>query len=92
MEAHTLIDFGVSICFIDKKLVRQYKLVLMEKNTPMPVKVINGWSLSSRPITHEMKALDITIDFHTNKVIFNVISSLKKFVIIKLSWFALHNP
>jgi hypothetical protein len=64
----------------------------MEKNTPMLVKVIDGWSLSSRPITHEMKALDITIDFHTNKVIFNVISSPKKFVIIKLSWFALHNP
>jgi len=27
---------------MDKDLVQQYKLVLVEKNTPMPVEVIDG--------------------------------------------------
>jgi hypothetical protein len=58
----------------------------------MSIKVIDNWNLSSKPITHETKALDVTIGSHTNKVVFNVISSPKNLVIIGLSWLALHNP
>ncbi len=64
----------------------------MEKNTPMPIEVIDDQSLSLGPITHEIEALDVTIGFHTSKVVFSVISSLKNIVIIGLSWLALHNP
>ncbi len=56
----------------------------MEKNTPMPVEVIDGQNLSSRPIKHETKPLDVTIDSHINKVVFNVISSPRNHVIIEL--------
>jgi hypothetical protein len=77
---------------MDKELVWQYKLVLMEKNTLMLVEVIDGWSFSSRPITHETKPLDVTIGSHTIKVIFNVISSPRNHVIIGLFWLVLHNP
>jgi hypothetical protein len=45
----------------------------MEKNTLMPLGVIDGQSLSSGPITHESKSLDVTIGSHTIKVVFNVI-------------------
>jgi hypothetical protein len=38
------------------------------------------------------KALDVAIGSHTNKVIFNVISSPKNLVIIGLFWLALCNP
>jgi hypothetical protein len=62
----------------------------VKKNTPMPVEVIDGQSLSSRPITHETKPLDVTIGSHTNKIVFNVISSLGNLVIIGLSWLVLH--
>jgi hypothetical protein len=31
MEAQTLVDFSASTCFIYKELMRQYKLVLVEK-------------------------------------------------------------
>jgi len=40
----------------------------MEKNTPMPVEVIDGQNLSSRPVAHETKPLDVTIGSHTSKV------------------------
>jgi hypothetical protein len=51
----------------------------------MPVEVIDGQSPSSRPITHETKALGVTIVCHTSKVVFNVISFSKNLVIIGLS-------
>jgi len=41
---------------------------------------------------HETTTLDVTIGFHTNKVVFNVISSPRNHVIIELFWLALHNP
>jgi hypothetical protein len=60
----------------------------VEKDTLVLVKVIDNWILSLKPITHETKALDVTISFHTNKVI----SSPKNPIIIGLYWLALHNP
>jgi hypothetical protein len=57
----------------------------MEKNTPIPVEAIDGWSLSLRPIIHETKPLDVTIGSHTNKFVYNIISFLKNHVIIRLS-------
>jgi hypothetical protein len=58
----------------------------VEKNTPMLIEVIDGRSFSSKLMTHKTKALDVTIGFHTNKVVFNVISFPRNFVIIGLSW------
>jgi hypothetical protein len=75
MEAQALFYFGASTCFMDKELMWQYKLVLMEKNTLVSVEVIDGWSFSLGPITHETKLLNVTMGSHTNKVVFNVISS-----------------
>jgi hypothetical protein len=84
MEAQALIDSGTSTCFIDRELVQQYKLLLMEKNALMSIEVINGWSFSSRPITHVTNALDLTIGSHTSNVVFNVISFPRNHVIIRL--------
>jgi hypothetical protein len=49
------------------------------------VEVIDGQSLSSGLVTHETKSLDVTIGSHTNKVVFDVISSPKNYFIIGLS-------
>jgi hypothetical protein len=65
--------------------------VLVEKATPMAIKMIDGWNLSSRPVTHDTKALTITIGSLNSKVVFNVISSLTNPIIIGLSWLILHN-
>jgi hypothetical protein len=64
----------------------------VEKNTPMLVEVIDGQSLSLRLVTHETKLLDVTISSYTNKVVFNVIPSLKNPIIIGLFWLVLYNP
>jgi hypothetical protein len=77
---------------MDKELVQQYKLVLVEKNTPMVIEVIDGWNLSSKLVAHETKPLDVTINSHISKVVFNVISSPKNHVIIGLFWLVLLYP
>jgi hypothetical protein len=52
----------------------------------------SGRSNSSKFITHETKVLTVTIGSHSNKVVFNVISSPTNPIIIGLSWLILHNP
>jgi hypothetical protein len=84
MEAWTFLDYGASTCFINKELVWQYKLALVEKSIPVSIDIIDGWNLSLKPLTHETKALDVTIGSHTNKVVFNVISSPRNPIIIGL--------
>ncbi len=91
MEAQTLFYFSTSTCFMDKELMRQYKMALMEKNTLVSIEVINGQKFSSGLVIHETKPLDVTIGSHLNKVVFNVISFPRNLVIIGLSWFILHN-
>jgi len=40
MKIETLFDFGASMCFIDKELVYQHKMILVKKNTPVAMEVI----------------------------------------------------
>jgi len=65
-------------CCFNKELAWQHKLALVKKHTPIPIDIINGWSFSLRLVTHETKALQVTIGSPINKVVFNVISSSKK--------------
>jgi hypothetical protein len=42
MEAQTFFDWGTWTCFMYKELVQQYKLALMENNTPVSIEAIDG--------------------------------------------------
>jgi hypothetical protein len=64
----------------------------MKKSRTMPIEIIDGQSLSSRPITHETKPLHVTIGSHNGKVVFNVILFSRNPIIIGLLWLVLHNP
>jgi hypothetical protein len=46
MQTQALLDLRASTCFIDKELVSQHNLALVEKLTLMGVKVINGQNFS----------------------------------------------
>ncbi len=48
--------------------------IFHSENTQTLVEVIDGWSLPLKPITYKIKALEVTIALHINKIIFNVIS------------------
>jgi hypothetical protein len=40
MEIEALFDFGAYMCFIDKELVRQHKMILVKKNMLVAMEVI----------------------------------------------------
>ncbi len=63
----------------------------MKKVALIEVEVIDDHNFSSRPMTHETKALEITIGSHSSNVMFNVVLSLKNPMMIGLSWLILHN-
>ncbi len=42
VRTQTLFDSWASTCFIDKELVRQHNLTLVEKVTPVAIKVIDS--------------------------------------------------
>jgi hypothetical protein len=44
MRTQTLFDSWAFACFIDKELVRQHNLALLEKTTLVVVEVIDGWN------------------------------------------------
>jgi hypothetical protein len=56
------------------------------------VEVIDDKSFSFGLVTHKTKALEVIVNLHINKVVFNVISSLENIIIFGLSWLVLHNP
>jgi len=91
LQTQALFDLGASTRFINKELVWQHNLVLVEKVTPMVVELIDGQNLSLGLVTHETKMSTVTIGSHNSKVVFNVISSSTNFIIIGLSWLILHN-
>jgi hypothetical protein len=88
----TLFDYGAFACFVDKELVQQHKLALVKIVTLVEVEIIDDRNFSSRLVTHETKALEITIGPHSNKVMFNVVLSPKNPIIVGISWFILQNP
>ncbi len=91
VQTQTLFNLGEFACFIDKELVRQHNLALVEKVTPVVVKVIDVRNFFLGLVTHETKVLMVTIGSHSNKVNFNVISFSTNLIIIGLSWLVLHN-
>jgi hypothetical protein len=42
VQTQTLINLGASTCFIDKRLVRQHSLALVEKTTLVVVEMTDG--------------------------------------------------
>jgi hypothetical protein len=58
----------------------------------MAIEIINNWSFFLRLVTRETKALEITIELHSSKIVLNIISSSTNLIIIGLYLFILHTP
>jgi hypothetical protein len=53
IKVKALLDFGASVCFIDKNLVKHHNLPIVLKKSHVAVEVINGRPLISGDFTHE---------------------------------------
>jgi hypothetical protein len=75
IKTQELLDYSASTCFVNKELVQQHKLALVKKVALVEDEAIDDHSFFSRLVTHETKALEITIGSHSSKVMFNVVMS-----------------
>ena len=91
IKVSTLLDFGASAYFIDKNYMKCHKLPLVTNKCPVSMEVIDGRSLVSGDVFHEIQPLDISIHEYHNTIIFNVIQSPSNPVILHLSWLDKYN-
>ena len=92
IKVHSLLDFGAFTCFMDTNFVDCHKLPFIIKKHPIPIEVIDGRSLVSGNVTYETIPLDIVIKGHHSIIVFNVIKSPSKQVVLGLSWLNKYNP
>ncbi len=85
-------DSGATSSVIDQTFVAQHNIPVVKKSTPVPVEVIDGRTIASGAITHETTPLEICIDKHTEKIIFNIISTPHHPIILSLPWLEAYNP
>jgi len=91
-QVSTLVDSGATSSFIDQTFVAQHNILVVKKSTPIQVEVIHGRTIASGAITHETTLLELCIDKHTEKIVFNIISTPHHPVILGLPWLEVHNP
>jgi hypothetical protein len=87
-----LVDSGATSSFIDQTFVAQHNIPMVKKSTLVPIEVIDGRTIASGAITHETTPLELCIDKHTEKIVFNIISTPHHPIILGLPWLEAHNP
>jgi hypothetical protein len=87
----TLVDFGATFSFIDQTFVTQHNIPVVKKSTPIPVKVIDGRTIASGVITHEITPLELCIGKHAKNIVLNIITTPNHPVILGLPWLEAHN-
>jgi hypothetical protein len=91
-QVSALVDSGTTFSFIDQTFVVQHNIPMVKKSTPIPVEVIDGRTITSGAITHEITPLELYIDKHTKKIVLNIISTPHHPIILGLPWLEAHNP
>lgn len=83
-KAFVLLDLRASICFLDKKFVKRYSILLLKETKFVHVKVIDGCLLSSRDVIHEILLIEIATNGHNNLIRFEIIKSSSILTILDL--------
>jgi hypothetical protein len=87
-----LVDSDATSSFINQTFVTQHNIPEVKKSTPVPVEVIDGKTIASGAITHEITPLELCIGKHAEKIVLNIISTPHHPIIFGLPWLEAHNP
>ena len=85
----SLLDSGASACFMDMAFAKLHKIPLQQKPNPVQAEVIDG-----RPIVvaYETIPLDVAMEGHSSRIMFNIINSPSHPVVFGISWLETYNP
>jgi hypothetical protein len=90
-QVSALVDSGATSSFINQTFVAQHNIIVVKKSTPILVEVIDGRTITSGAITHEITPLELYIGKHTEKIILNIISIRHHPNILGMPWLEAHN-
>jgi hypothetical protein len=90
-QVSALVDSSATSSFVDQTFVTQHNIHVVKKSTLVLVEVIDGRTIASGAITHEITALELRSGKHAKKIILNIISTLHYPVILGLPWLEAHN-
>jgi len=91
-QVSALVDSDATSSFIDQTFVVQHNILMIKKSTPVSVEVIDGRTIASGAITHEITPLELYIGKHTEKIVLNIISTPHHPIILGMPWLEAHNP
>lgn len=85
----SLLDSGASACFMDMAFAKLHKITLQQKPNRVQAEVIDG-----RPIVvaYETIPLDVAMEGHSSRIMFNIINSPSHPVVFGISWLETYNP
>ncbi len=75
-QVSALVDSDATSSFINQTFVAQHNIPMVKKSAPVPVEVIDGRTITSGAITHEIAPLQFRIGKHVEKIVLNIMSSL----------------
>ena len=92
IHAKTLLNTGVSACFMDEEFAHQRKIEVIRKKIPTPVEVIDGRPHVLGDVVYEIQPLEVILGEQISSIVFNIIKSPTSPIIFGFPWFELQNP
>uniref|UniRef100_A0A8C5R0Q2 ribonuclease H n=1 Tax=Leptobrachium leishanense TaxID=445787 RepID=A0A8C5R0Q2_9ANUR len=88
-----MVDSGASGCFMDATLATCISLPMSNKEIPVEIRLVDGSTLSSGPITQESIPVQMSLGHGYSELLrFDIVTSPIFPVILGLPWLRLHNP
>ena len=90
-----MLDSGATSNFISQWFVETYNVPLKKKTRPIPLSVIDGTPISTKVITHQTVACDLTLgsaNEHCEMLTLDMIPMATYDIILGMPWLNTHTP
>ena len=90
-----MLDSGATSNFVSQRFVETYNVPLKKKARPIPLSVIDGTPISTKAITHQTVACDLTLgpaNEHRETLTLDAIPMATYDVILGMPWLNTHTP
>ena len=92
MRARTLVDSGSPANFLSRRFAEQQGVNCRSIGRAIPLRTVNGASVSSRRIEERTNEVTMVIREHSEVISFYIIEIASFDVILEKAWLKLHNP
>ena len=92
VRARTLVDSGSPANFMSRTFANQHDVMRRPLERAIPLRTVNGASVSSRGIEERTDEIIMEIEEHSEPISFFIIEIASFDIILGKAWLKLHNP